>query len=153
MPTCSGLRRYANGGTARPPSDGTPRRTGSPGSPWRTSKTGGPVYNDALSRLGDTQGRLFLMLPTNLAPALRQELDGCDGLRVGSEAAADGNLLALLHRDAADGCRSDMLVPLLTERHVYMATPPQGQPRPASDDLIAAFEDHRRLPDDTWREV
>ena len=45
-------------------------------------KTGGPVYDDALSPLGDTQGPLLLMLPTNLAAALRQELDGCDGLRV-----------------------------------------------------------------------
>ena len=46
-------------------------------------KTGGPVYDDALSRLGDTQGPLLLMLPTDLAAALRQELDSCEGLRVG----------------------------------------------------------------------
>ena len=32
-PKCSGLRRYTSGDTARPPSDGTPRRTGPPGSP------------------------------------------------------------------------------------------------------------------------
>ena len=68
-------------------------------------KTGGPVYDDALSSLGDTQGPLLLMLPTNLAAALRQELDGCDGLQVGWEAVADGTLLAVLHRDAADGCQ------------------------------------------------
>ena len=30
---------------------------------------------------------------------------------------------------------------------------PQGHPRPAWDDLIAAFHDHGILPDDTWREV
>ena len=46
-------------------------------------KTGGPVYDNALSRLEDTQGPLLLMLPTNLAAALCQELDSCDGLRVG----------------------------------------------------------------------
>ena len=46
-------------------------------------KTGGPVYDDALSRLEDTQGPLLLMLPTDVAAALRQELDSCDGLRVG----------------------------------------------------------------------
>ena len=34
-----------------------------------------------------------------------------------------------------------------------MATPPQGHPRPAWDDLIAALHDHGTLPDDTWREV
>ena len=34
-------------------------------------------------RLGDTQGSLLLMLPTDIAAALRQELDGCEGLRVG----------------------------------------------------------------------
>ena len=116
-------------------------------------KAGGPVYYDALSRLGDTQGPLLLMLPTDIAAALCQELDGCDGLRVGWEAVADGTLLALLHRDTPSGCRWDALTPHLTGRHVYMATPPGGHPRPAWDDLIAAFHDHGILPDDTWREV
>ena len=116
-------------------------------------KAGGPVYDDALSRLGDTQGPLLLMLPTDIAAALRQELDGCEGLRVGWGAVADGTLLALLHRDTANGCRWDALTPHLTVRHVYMATPPQGHPRPAWDDLIAAFHNHGILPDDTWQEV
>ena len=135
-------------GTVRwhPPEDGAARLA------VAHFKTGGPVYN-ALSRLGDTKGRLLPMLPTDLAAALRQELDRCDGLRVGWEAVADGTLLALLHRDAADGCQWDTLAPHLTGRHVYMATPPQGHPRPAWDDLIAAFHDHGVLPDDTWREV
>ena len=93
------------------------------------------------------------MLPTDLAAALRQELNSRDGLRVEWEAVADSNLLALLHRDAADECRWDMLAPHLTGRHVYMATPPQGHPRPAWDDLIAAFHDHGILPDDTWQVV
>ena len=108
---------------------------------------------DALSRLGDTQGPLLLMLPTDLAAALSQELDGCEGLRVGWEAVTDATLLALLHRDAANGCQWDTLAPHLTGRHVYMATPPQGHPRPAWDDLIAAFHDHGILPDDRWRGV
>ena len=116
-------------------------------------KAGGPVYDDALSRLGDTQGPLLLMLPTNIAAALRQELDGCEGLRVRWEAVADGTLLALLHRNAANRFQWDALTPHLTGRHVYMATPPQGHPRPAWDDLIPAFHDHGILPDDTWREV
>ena len=116
-------------------------------------KTGGPVYDDALSRLGDTLGPLLLMLPTDLAAALRQELDSCDGLWVGWEAVADGNLLALLHRDAADECRWGTLVPHLSGRHIYMATPPKGQPRPAWDDLNAAFHNHGILSDHTWQEV
>ena len=78
----------------------------------------GPVYDDALSRLGDTQGPLLLMLPTDLAAALRQELHGCQGLRSGWEAVAGGTLLALLHRDAANGCQWDTLAPHLTGRHV-----------------------------------
>ena len=102
-------------------------------------KTGGPVYDDALSLLDDTQGPLLLMLPTDLADALRQELDSCEGLRVEWEAVADGNLLALLHRDAADECQWNLLAPHLTGRHVYMATPPQAHRRPAWDDLIAAI--------------
>ena len=116
-------------------------------------KTGGPVYVDALSRLDDTRGPLLLMLPSDLAAALRGELDSCDGLRVEWEAVGDGNLLALLHRDAADECQWGMLAPQLTGRHMYIAAPPQGQPCPAWDDLIAAFHDHGILPDDTWREV
>ena len=91
-------------------------------------KTGGPVYDDTLSRLGDTQGPLLLMPPTDLAAALPQELDCCEGLLVGWEAVADGTLLALLHRDAANGCQWDTLAHNLTGRHVYMATPPQGPP-------------------------
>ena len=110
-------------------------------------KAGGPVYDDALSGLGDTQGPLLLMLPTDIAAALRQELDACEGLRVGWEAVADGPLLALLHRDAENGCQWDALTPHLTGRHVYMATPPQGHPRPAWEDLIAAFHDHGILPE------
>ena len=39
-----------------------------------------PVYDDALSRLGHILGPLLLMLPTDLAPALRHELDSCEGL-------------------------------------------------------------------------
>ena len=37
--------------------------------------------------------------------------------------------------------------------HVYDDPPPPGAPRPAWDDLIAAFHDHGILPDDTWQEV
>ena len=112
-----------------------------------------PVYDDALSRLGDTQGPLLLMLPTDIAAALRQELDSCEGVRVGWEAVADGTLLAFLYRDAANGCQWDALAPRLTRRHVYMAIPPQGHPRPAWDDLIAALHDHGILPNKTWRAV
>ena len=111
------------------------------------------MYDDALSQLGDILGPLLLMLPTDLAAALRQELDSCEGLQVGWEAVADGNLLALLHRDAADECQWGALVPHLTGRHTYMVTPPWGHPCPAWDNLIAAFHDHGILPDDTWQEV
>ena len=116
-------------------------------------KNGGPVYDNALSRLGDILGPLLPMLPTDLAAALRQQLDSCEGLRVGWEAVAEGNLLALLHRDAADKCQWGALVPHPTGRHTYMATPPRRHPRPAWDDLIAPFHDHGILPDDTWQEV
>ena len=75
------------------------------------------------------------------------------GLRVGWEAVAEGTLLALLHRDAADGCQWHALTPHLTGRHVYMATPSQGHPCRAWEDLIAAYHDHGIVPDDTWREV
>ena len=82
-----------------PPEDGAARLA------MAHSKTGEPVYDDALSRLGDTLDFLSLMLPTDLAAALRQGLDSCDGMLVGWEAVADGSLLALPDRDAADECR------------------------------------------------
>ena len=112
-PTCSGPQRYTHGDATRPPSGGRsrPARCGA-------LQNFGACVHDALSRLGDTPGPLLLMLPTNLAAALRQELDSCDGLRVGWEAVADGNLLALLHRDGADECQWGTLVPHLTGRHV-----------------------------------
>ena len=116
-------------------------------------KTAGPVYDDALSQLGHILGPLLLMLWTDLAAALRQELESCEGLQVGWEAVPDGNLLALLHRDAADECQWGAVVRHLTERHTYMATHPRRHPRPAWDDLIAAFHDHGILHDDTWQEV
>ena len=116
-------------------------------------KNGGPVYDDALSWLGDIPGPLLLMLPTDLAAALHQELDSSEGLRVEWEAVADGNLLALPHRDAADECQWGALVLHLTGRHTCMATPLRGHRCPVWDDLIAAFHDHRILPDDTWQEV
>ena len=34
-----------------------------------------------------------------------------------------------------------------------MTTPPRRHPRPACNDLIAAFHDHGILPDDTWQAV
>ena len=116
-------------------------------------KDGGPTYDNALSRLSDIAGPLLLMLPTNLAAALRRGLDSYDGLRVGWEAVADGTLLGLLHRDAADGCRWDALVPHLTGSHTYMTTPLQGQARRAWEDIIAAFQGHGIISDDTWQEV
>ena len=60
-----------------------PPEDGAAGLAMAHFKTRGPVYDDALSQLDDTQGPLLLMLPTDLAAALRQELDSCDGLRVG----------------------------------------------------------------------
>ena len=44
-------------------------------------------------------------------------------------------------------------MPHPTGRHTYMTTPPRGHPRPMWNDLIAAFQDHRILPDDTWQAV
>ena len=129
-----------------PPEDGGTQRT------VRHFKKGGPTYHLALSRLGNFSGPLLLMLPTDLAAALRQQLDGCNGLRVGWEAVAKGTLLNLHHRGTAEECRRDALVPHLTGRHTYMPAP-QGQPHPAWGDVIAAFHDHKILSDDTWHAV
>ena len=94
------------------------------------------------------------MLPTDLASALRRDLDSCNRLRVGCEAVADGTLLALPQRDVAYGCQWGALVPHLTGRHTYITPPlPAGHPRPACYDLIVAFHDHGILSDNTWQEV
>ena len=86
-------------------------------------RDGGPTYEDALFRLGDIPEPLLLMLPTDLAAALRREVDSCEGLRVGWGAITDGTLLALLHRDVADRCQWGPLVPQLAGHHTYMTTP------------------------------
>ena len=92
-------------------------------------KNGRPVYDDALSRLCDIPGPLLLMLPTDLAAALRRELHSCEGLRVGWEAVADGSPPPLLHRGAGDEGQWGALVPHLAGRHTYNAnTPPGGTP-------------------------
>ena len=83
-------------------------------------KDGGPTYDNALSWLSDILGPMLLMLPTDLAAVVRRELDSCNGLRLEWEAVAEGTLLALLHRDTADGCWWDALVPHLTGRHRFM---------------------------------
>ena len=115
-------------------------------------KKRGPTYDDALSQLGHLPGPLLLMLPTDLDATLHRELNGYNGLGLGWEAVADGALLALLHRGAADGCLLDALVPNLPGRHTYMTTT-QGRPRADWDDRIAAFYDHGVLPDNTWQAV
>ena len=92
-------------------------------------KDGGPTYDDALSRLSDIPGPLLLMLPTDLAAALRRELDKCNGLRVGWEAVADGTLLVVLHRDTADKCPvGRTCAPPHRAPHVYDDPPPGGTP-------------------------
>ena len=91
-------------------------------------KDGGPTYDGALSWPGDIPWPLLLMLPTDLAAALRRELDSCKGLSVGWEAIGDGTLLALLHLGVADRCQWGPLVPQPARHHTYMATPPGGTP-------------------------
>ena len=86
-------------------------------------RRGGPAEDHALSRLGDLPGPILLMLPTNIAVAVRRELDNQDGLRVGREAVADGALLALSQLGNADGCPWDALVPHLDGVLTYMTTP------------------------------
>ena len=97
-------------------------------------KDRGLTYDDALSRLSDAPGPLLLMPPTELAAALCRELDSCNGLRMGWEAVADGTLLALLHRDAADRCLWDAPFPPLSRtryanhRGQFLWQEPPGSP-------------------------
>ena len=113
-------------------------------------KTAGPVYDNAPSRLDDTPGVLTPHAPHRPcsrawpgAGQLRRAASGVGGTR-GQQPTGP---------HPPDECQWDMLEPHLTGRHVYMATPPQGHPRPAWHDLIAPFHDHRILNDDTWPEV
>ena len=124
-PTCSGPRRYTHGDTARPQSDNTPQRTGPPGSPWRASKLEG-LYTPCPS--WTTPGDPYSSCSARtLQPRCARSWTAATGCKW--EAVADGNLLALLHQDAADEFQWDMLAPHPTWRHVYMATPPpRGTP-------------------------
>ena len=51
-------------------------------------KTGGPVYDDALSRLGDTQGPLLLMLPPTLQPRCARSWTAAKGCEWGGSVTA-----------------------------------------------------------------
>ena len=82
-----------------PPEDGGSRLT------VAHFKDQGATYDDTLSRLSNVPGPLLLMLPTGLAAALRQELEGSAELKLGWEAVTDGTLLALLHRGTVAGLR------------------------------------------------
>ena len=66
--TYSGLRRYANGDTRRPPSDGTPQRTGPPSSPWRTSKLGGRYTTTPCPGWATPRGPCSSCSPRTLQP-------------------------------------------------------------------------------------
>ena len=100
---------------------------------------GGPTYDDAPSRLGHLQG--LLQLHTDRAAALRRELDGHDGLRLGWEAVADG------------ACCPSSCTPPHRPSHPYGDRLGGHPPGVLWDDLIAAFHDHGVLPGDTWQAV
>ena len=61
-------------------------------------REGGPLYDQAMSRLGSLRRPLLLLLPSDLATAPRRELDNHAEVRVGWEAVTNDALLALLHR-------------------------------------------------------
>ena len=129
-----------------PPEDGGARLT------LAHLKKLGPTYDDGLCRLGNVPGPLLLMLPTELAAALRRELDSCNELKVRWVVVADDTLLDLPRRGTVEGSLWNALVSRLSGRHTYMTTP-QWQPRPVCDDLIAGFHDRGILPEDTWQAV
>ena len=103
------------------------QRRGPPSSPWRTSKLGDSIRRRPVPP-GQHPGALAPHAPhrhcSRAAPGAGQLRRAASGM----EAVADGTLLALLRRDAVNGCQWDALTPHLTGRHVYMATPPQGHP-------------------------
>ena len=76
-------RRYVHRGATQPPSGGPSWSKGATGSLWRILKNEETTYGAALSRLDDCLRTILLLLPTDLAAALRQELDGYNGLNVG----------------------------------------------------------------------
>ena len=67
-PTYSGLRRYANGDTPRPPSGRTPQRTGPPSSPWRTSKLGSRYTTTPCHGWATPRGTCSSCSPPTLQP-------------------------------------------------------------------------------------
>ena len=106
-------------------------------------KTGWPVYDDALSRLGDTREPLLLMLPTDLAAALRQELDSRDGLEVEWEATYWPSSTGTPQTSASGICW----------RPTSPGTKCIWQPARRGTTSSPPFDDHGILPNDTWWEV
>ena len=69
---------------------------------------------------------------------------------MGWEVAADGVLLARLHRGAARKHRRDGLMPHLNGHHTYVSAAPE-HPCPGWDALIEAFHNNGMHPTDTWQ--
>ena len=144
------IRKWGNDtATVRwhPPEDGAARRA------VAHFKTGGPIYDDALSPLGDNPGALAPHAPHRpcsravpRAGRLRRAASGVGGIRgrhpTGPPPPGHRRRMPMRYAGA----------PPHRAPRVY-GNPPQGHPRPAWDNLIAAFHDHGILSDDTWREV
>ena len=111
-------------------------------------KTGGPVYDDALSRLGDIGGPYSSCSPPALQPRCARSwtaATSCEWSGRQSQTATYWPFSTGTPRTGASG------ICWRPTPRVY-GNPPKGHPRQAWDDLIAAFHDHGILPDDTWRE-
>ena len=132
----------------QPPSDLFPPEVGDTQGTMAHVRKGGLQCNHALSRLSGLPGPLPLMLPSNLATALRRKLGDNAEVRVHWEAVANGTLLVLLHRCGAGGYRWDALLPQFNKRHAYVSAALE-HPRTEWDNIITAFHDHEVHPTDT----
>ena len=79
------------------------------------------AYADTLYCLGGLRGPLLLMLASDLATALRCELDDYREVRVGRKAVISGNLVALHRPAGAGGHRRNALMPHLDSHNTYVS--------------------------------
>ena len=130
-----------------------PPEDGPPGSPWRTSKLGGRYTMTPCPGWVTPRGPCSSCSPPTLQPRCARSWTTATGCEWGGRQSRTAPYWPSSTGTPQTGANGIRWRPASPGATCIWQPPPRGAPRPAWDDLIAAFHDHWILPDDTWWEV